>query len=82
MREVTLQVVSMALRIKEILHESLKTGNWSEAPKGYSLVRDEVTYIGQVVLRETRIVVPGKLRKSVLELVHEGPQGIVETKER
>ncbi len=94
MREVTLQAVPVALRIEEIeevsyqdeeltaVREALKTGNWRLAPKAYELVCNELTYVGQVVLRGTRIVVPKKLQRRVLDLVHEGHQGIVKTKER
>lgn len=69
-REVTLHAVPVALRIENIkevsfadeelaiVGMSLKTVNWSEAPKAYSLVRDELTHSGQVVLSGTRIVVP------------------------
>ena len=45
-------------------------------------VRNELTYIGQVILRGTRIVIPNILRKRVLELAHEGHQGVVKMKER
>ena len=47
-------------------------------------VRSELTYIGQVILRGTRIVIyiPNILRKRVLELAHEGRQGVVKMKER
>ena len=93
-REVTLQAVPVALRIEEIeevsfqdeelevVREALETGHWSKAPKAYELVSCvELACIGQVVLRGTRIVVPRKLRRRVLNLAHEGHQGIVKTKE-
>ena len=94
MREVTLQAVPVALRIEEIeevsfqdeklevVREALETGHWSKAPKAFELVSHELACIGQVVLRGTRIVVPRKLRRRVLDLAHEGHQGIVKTKER
>ena len=44
-------------------------------------VHNELIYIGQVVLQGTRIFVPQKLQKRVLDLAHKGHQGIVETKE-
>ena len=68
-REATLQAVPVALRIEEIeeasyqdeelaaVRESLKTGDWRKAPKAYVQVRNELTHIGQVVLRGTRIVI-------------------------
>ena len=93
MGEVTLKAVPVALRIEEIeevsfqdvvleaVRKALDTGHWNKAPKAHELVSRELTCIGQVVLRGTRIVVPRKLRKRVLDLAHEGHQGIVKTKE-
>ena len=93
-REVTLKAVPVALRIEEIeevsfqdeelkvVREALETGHWSKAPKAYELVSHELACIGQIVLRGTRIVVPRKLRRRVLDLAHEGHHGIVKTKER
>ena len=45
------------------------------------MVRNELTFIGQVILRGTRIVITKVLRSRVLELAHEGHQGIVKMKE-
>ena len=59
-----------------------KTGDWSTAPSPYKLLRDEVTVVGRLVMRGTRIVVPLSLRERVLELAREGHQGIVKTKDR
>ena len=59
-----------------------KTGDWSSAPSPYKLLRDEITVIGRLVMRGMRIVVPLSLRERVLELAHEGHQGIVKTKDR
>ena len=41
------------------------------------MVRNKLTFVGQVVLRGTRIVIPRTLRHRVLNLAHEGHQGIV-----
>ena len=66
-REVTLQALPVALRNEEIeeaptQYEALRvvcaflqSGDWSKAPKDFIDVRNELTYIGQVVLRGTRI---------------------------
>ena len=93
-RMITLQAVPVALRIQEIeeasardvelqvVHECLHTGNWERAPKAYMMARNELASIGHVVLRGTRIVIPRELQQRVLELAHEGHQGIVKTKER
>ena len=59
-----------------------RTGDWSTAPSPYKLLRDEVTVVGRLVMRGMRIVVPLSLRERVLELAHEGHQGIVKTKDR
>ena len=45
-------------------------------------VRNELTVLGKLVLRGTRLVIPMKLRKQVLNLEQEGHQGIVKTKQR
>ena len=93
LREVNLQAVQVALRIEEIEvvlyqdeeltaeREALKTGNWRQAPKAYEMICNELTYIVQVVLRGTRILVPKKLQRRTLDSAHEGHRGIVKTKE-
>ena len=48
----------------------------------YKTIQEELTTYGDMVLRQTRIVVPKVLRKRVLELAHQGHQGIVKTKAR
>ena len=55
-----------------------KTGDWSNAPSSYRLLRDEITVIGRLVTRGVRIVVPASLRKRILDLAH----GIVKRKDR
>ncbi|PFX18927.1 Transposon Ty3-G Gag-Pol polyprotein [Stylophora pistillata] len=60
----------------------LVSGNWEEGPRSFLMVRNELTFIGQVILRGTRILIPKVLRLRVLELAHEGHQGIVKMKER
>ena len=64
------------------MRECLQSGDWEKAPKAFVMVRNELTNVGQIVLRGTRIVVPRELQKRVLDLAHEGHQGIVKTKER
>ena len=93
-RAITLQAAPAALRIEEIetvsfqdeelevVRECLQSGDWEKAPKAFVMVRNELTNVGQIVLRGTRIVVPRELQKRVLDLAHEGHQGIVKTKER
>ena len=93
-RLVALHAVPAALRIKEIervsaqdselqaVRNCLIEGNWDNAPKSYLPVRNELTFIGHVILRGTRIVIPQSLRMRVVSLAHEGHQGVVKTKER
>ena len=93
-RMVALQAVPVALRIQEIesasaddeelqvVHSCLVSGNWEKAPKPCMMVRNELTFIGQVILRGTRIVIPKVLRQRVVKLAHEGHQGMVKLKER
>ena len=65
----------------EELRECIKTGDW-ENPKcvRYKPVRNELCVLGNIVLRGTRLVIPLKLRRRVLELGHEGHLGIVQMK--
>jgi hypothetical protein len=68
-----------------MLCDCIQTGNWNESPKcisNYLPMKNELCVCGDMVLRGTRLVVPEKLRKTVLQLAHEGHQGIVKTKTR
>ena len=61
------QLVPVALRIEEIEETSaqdedlrfvracLQSGDWSKAPKDFTVVRNELTYLGQVVLQELEL---------------------------
>ena len=83
-RMVALRAVPTALRIIEIerisaqdteLHavrNCLIEERWDNAPKSYLPVRNELTFIGHVILRGTRIVVPQSFHKRVVSLAHEG----------
>ena len=93
-RMVALHAAPAALKIKEIervsaedpelqaVRRCLVEERWNSAPKQYLPVRNELTFIGHVILRGTRIVMPQALRKRVISLAHEGHQGVVKTKER
>ena len=50
--------------------------------KLYLHVCSELTTIGFIMLRGTRIVIPHELRENVLKLAHEGYPGIVMMKKR
>ena len=66
----------------QVVRSCLKSGNWNDCPCDYGVVRHELTRIGKLVLRGTRFVIPAVLRADVLELAHEGHQGITKMKQR
>ena len=80
--DATLQAVSKAI----------ETANWQEGPKqsdvdsvaytAWQKVKEEliVGVTAQIILRGTRIAVPRKLQEHVVNLAHEGHQGVVKTK--
>ena len=67
----------------ENLRQCIETGSW-ENPScaSYKPIQEELCVIGKTVLRGRRIVIPRKLRARVIELGHEGHQGMVKTKQR
>ena len=76
--DATLQAVSKAI----------ETGNWYEGSQqsgvdtavfaAWEKLKNELTV--KVVLRGTRVAVPSKLQQRVVNLAHEGHQGVVKTK--
>ena len=86
-RMVALQAVPVAIKIQEIesasakddelqaVRNNLASGNWEKGPWSFMMVHDELTFIGQVILCGTRIVIPKVLRSRFLELAHEGHRG-------
>ena len=65
------------------LRECIQTGKWESCSnQAYKTVKDELTSLGKLVLRGSRIIIQEKLRQKVIDLAHEGHQGIVKTKER
>ena len=65
------------------VRECIKTDRWEKRPNtAYETLRDELTCQGKLVLRGSRIVIPEKLRQHVMDIAHEGYQGMMKTKER
>ncbi|XP_050958284.1 uncharacterized protein K02A2.6 [Labeo rohita] len=62
------------------VRQAIQTGDFSEC-KSYTPIANELSVIGQLVLRGTRIVIPQTLRARTLNLAHEGHLGIVGTKQ-
>ena len=79
-QDATLQAVIQAMRSNK--WENQTPGVNNTAFKHLKRLRDElsVTESGKVVLRGSRIVVPGKLQQRSIDLAHVGHQGIVKTK--
>jgi len=93
-RYVAENVAPSALSIQEIeeasaedeeiamLRKCVQIFDWTAAEPVYRAVRNELSVLGKLVLRGTRLVIPKKLCKQVLDIAHEGHQGIVKTKQR
>ena len=63
------------------VHQAVITGNWSKlSGTSYKAVKDELWLVGQVVMRENRVVMPESLWKRTITLAHEGHLGMVRTK--
>jgi len=64
------------------LRECITTGEWNNAPSQYKAVRSELSILDELVLRGTRLLIPAKLRDRVVDLAHDGHQGLTKTKQR
>jgi len=64
------------------VREAIDTDDWSKCPKAIRAVKSEITKVGKLVLRGTRIIVPASLQQELMHAAHEGHQGIVKTKAR
>ena len=64
------------------LRQCITTGEWDNAPPQYKAVRNELSVLGKLVLRGPRLLIPEKLRDRVVDLAHEGHQGLTKTKQR
>ena len=85
LRAIPIQEIEEAsARDEEIsmLRKCVQTNDWTVGDPAFKAARNELTVVGKLVLRGTRLVIPQKLRKQVLELAHEGHKGIVKTKQR
>ena len=68
--------------IKKVI-ENLNNNEWNkedEATKPFYQCRDELCHKGGLLMKGERIVIPSKLRKRTLSLLHETHMGIVKTK--
>ena len=64
---------------------SLQTGDWrptNSSMRSFFAVRDELSACNGCLLRNDHLVIPTSLRLQVLQLAHQGHQGIVRTRAR
>ncbi|XP_045170892.2 uncharacterized protein K02A2.6-like [Mercenaria mercenaria] len=83
--QATSQDVDLQMAIKYV-----KSGNWNNPSKNkiidtLSRCKNELSVVnlqnGEILLHESRIVIPRQLQDKVISLAHEGHQGIVKTKQ-
>lgn len=66
-----------------LIRECILTGNWSSCKlPQYVCIKDELCTYGQLIMRGHRMVIPQSLQPRILQLSHEGHQGVVKTKQR
>ena len=63
------------------IKECLDTGNWSAAPSPFSDLKEGLCQKRGIILRNSRIVICDTLRPCILQLAHEGHQGITKVKQ-
>lgn len=64
------------------VRKSIEDDVWPEAAMPYKSIKDELCFSGDILLRNTRIVIPQSLRKRTLQLAHEGHPGMTVMKRR
>ncbi|KAK2578707.1 hypothetical protein KPH14_012663 [Odynerus spinipes] len=70
-------------RVLTEVRRAIETGNWNLLKDTrFFLFKDELCVFKNVLLKGTRIIIPGSLKRRVLELAHEGHPGIVTMKHR
>ena len=56
--------------------------NLNQSTLPYFPVRDELTVHNGIIFRDSRVVVPSTLQSQIVDISHEGHQGVVRTKQR
>lgn len=62
--------------------EAIQANDFGSCAISYRAVSTELSQVQGVLLRGNRIVIPVSLRNHVVQLAHEGHQGVVKTKQR
>ena len=70
------EVLAEMRKSQDCRNAPVHTNNWTICEADYKAVRNASTVLGKLVLWGTRLVIPRKLRKQVLDLAHEGHQGV------
>ncbi|XP_033739246.1 uncharacterized protein K02A2.6-like [Pecten maximus] len=65
-----------------MVRECMESRRWDKTCTPYYPVRDELSRLGYLVLRGTRLVIPKYLRNKCIQLAHQGHLGIVGTKQQ
>lgn len=66
----------------KLVRNGLLNGYWDTTVKHYKIFEHELSMYDDIILRGSKIIIPLKLRKRVLEAAHEGHPGIVSMKSR
>jgi len=66
-------------QLQRLIHDGRWTDDSAEL-RPYKQVFTELSTCGDIILRGTQIVIPNSQQKHVIDLTHEGHQGIVKTK--
>ena len=84
----SISIEEMKQAVKEVsamqkLLQCIKRGQMGSAEdiKGYKNVFQELTLVDELIMRGERMVVPKKLQKRMIQMAHEGHQGVVRTKQ-
>ncbi|KAJ1187360.1 hypothetical protein NDU88_004136 [Pleurodeles waltl] len=69
-------------RVCKKVNEGWSNAKCEKELEGFGNVKEELSVDGGVLLRGSRLVVPARLREKIMDLGHEGHQGMSKTKAR
>ncbi|KAJ6648539.1 Retrovirus-related Pol polyprotein [Pseudolycoriella hygida] len=78
------EIEQLSLENPEIsaVKESINTNVWNDTSNPFNAFEIELCFVGNMLLRSNRLVMPIKLRQRTIELAHEGHPGITVMKRR
>lgn len=65
----------------KVVKECLHTGNWENAPKSFQLLNDQLCQKRGLLVRNNPIIIPNVMRHRILQVAHEGHQGVTKVKQ-